>query len=162
MGAPETLIDMMKRFARIIPGIGTYQDRESRRDTDKRFRVWLADGLDGERRRLSSIKEKQSPLEYLDELDRLERAMQRIADSIRYASYGYGGLFDSVKIDDEKLSEIYRCDLDMAEDLDNIRTALNGLAEEVATDIIQKARDSIDRLDKKLRRRSNLFLEIHK
>jgi len=152
----------MRRFARMIPDVGTYQDREARRDTDKRFRTWLADGLDGERRRLSSMKERGTRLEYLDDLDRLERTMQRIADSIRYARYGYGGLFDSVKIDDEKLAEIYRYDLDVAEYLDTIRAALNSLAAEVTLDSIQKARDSIDRLDQKWRRRSDLFLGVHK
>jgi len=165
MGAPEKLADMMRRFARVIPGIGTYQDREARRDTDKRFRVWLADQLDGERGRIKSAKEvegRSGRLEYLDDLDRLERMVQKIADSIRYASYGYGGMFDQVRIYDETLSEIYRYDLGLVDGLDNVRKTLNELASEVSPDSIQRIRDEIGRLDQKIRDRSAIFQQGHK
>ena len=164
MGAPEKLADMMKRLARMIPGIGTYQDREARRDTDKRFRVWLADQMDEERRRIRPAKEGEGRLgrlENLDDLDRLERTMQKVADSIRFASYGYGGLFDHVRIDDEKLSEMYRYDLALADELEVIRNGLNGLASEVSPDAIQKIRDAVDLLDQKMRERSAISQRVH-
>ena len=36
--------------------------------------------------------------------------MQRAADSLRFATYGYSGLFDQVKMRDEELDRLYRHD----------------------------------------------------
>lgn len=106
--------NFLEKLADRIPGIKGYRAKEERRDTDKRLRDWLARELDQARRSLNEAKlamTKAGQLDMLDRVDRTERRMQRVADAIRHASYGYSGLFDQVKIREEELDRLYEHDM---------------------------------------------------
>ncbi len=103
----------LERVASAIPGIKGYREKESRRDTDKRLRDYLASELDRLRRALDGAKRERlakGGLDGLDDLDRAGRKLQRAADALRFATYGYAGFFDQVKVRDEELERIYRYD----------------------------------------------------
>jgi hypothetical protein len=126
----------LERLGRVIPGIARYQDREGLRETDKQVRVHLADLLgdlnrilEGAARRLTEARR----LDRLPALDRVARRVSTLADRIRYASYGFAGVFDLQKIRETQLAALHRFDLELMETIPGLRQPLMALAE-AATD----------------------------
>ncbi|HSD50584.1 MAG TPA: hypothetical protein VLG48_04190 [Candidatus Methylomirabilis sp.] len=123
-------------MARVIPGVARYQDREGLRETDKQVRVHLADLLgnlarilEGAARRLTEARR----LDRLPALDQVARRVSTLADRIRYASYGFAGVFDLHKIRETQLAALHRFDLDLMETIPRLRQPLMAL-DEAATD----------------------------
>jgi hypothetical protein len=113
MSLEQSEKNFLEKLADRIPGIKGYRAREEARDTDKRLRDYLALQMDTARRSLTEAKlamTKAGQLDALDRVDRTERRMQRLADAIRHASYGYSGLFDQVKVREAELERIYAHD----------------------------------------------------
>ena len=106
----ESEKNFLERIADSIPGIKGYREKESRRDTDKRLREYIAGRIDKIRGEFSSVQSslaEEGKLDLMDDTDRLDRRLQKVADSIRFASYGFAGFFDQVKIKEKELDEIY-------------------------------------------------------
>jgi uncharacterized protein (DUF3084 family) len=157
----------LERLIDVIPGWGGYQKRERRREADKLLRETLVTKLGEQRRRLNTAQKKLLSHGRLDLLDDLESAVTQLktfADRIRFASYGYAGIFDAVKIREEELNQLYAYDaalvdyvdrLDTAND--HLRTAISegeGLEEtiDVIGEIVREANETFER-------REHLILE---
>jgi len=113
-----------------IPGIRTYRDREHRRETDKKIREHLASRLQEVRfelQRLALDWSQGGLMDGLEELDRANSWAQQLADSIRYANYGYSGIFAPEKIREEELSRLYEFDLSLTDDLDQLQSRVGEL-----------------------------------
>ena len=80
--------------------------------------------LDGVKRALMS----GGKLDLLDDADRVASKMQRSADAIRFASYGYAGFFDQVKIQEEELTRLYRYDSGLLADVEKLEGAVSAIA----------------------------------
>lgn len=110
-----------------IPGLKGYRERDDRRTTDKRLREYLARRLDIARGKISEIKleyTNKGMLDKLDEIGELERRLMKLTDSIRYASYGYSGLFDQLKMGEEELNKLYEHDLSFLEAIEELENLL--------------------------------------
>lgn len=131
MGTKERLAQRLEKLARIVPGIGSYQDKEGLRDGDKRLRDTLADRLDGTRRTVEDVitkRQRDGIFHGLDRLGVMERKLHQVADTVRFATRGYSGAFDTVKIDEGKLEALYTFDISMAETVSALQQAAEGLA----------------------------------
>lgn len=166
MGTSERLAERLERLARLVPGIGSYQDKEGLRDTDKKLRVTLAERLDGARKAVEDCTaglQRRGLFDHLDRLGRLERKLHQAADSIRFASYGYSGVFDAVKIDEAKLERLYAFDIALAESVSAVQDAAQGLKgtapEAIGTDALKPLGQQIASLDDKVRERTAVFQE---
>jgi len=122
----------LERLARLIPGIGRYQDREGLRETDKRVRVHLADLLadlsrtvEGAERRLADANAPDR----LPALDRVARLLNTLADRIRLASYGFAGVFDLHKIRERELAALHRFDAGLVGTISRLRAPVRTLAD---------------------------------
>src|SRR5215831_17379963 len=118
----------LERLSSKIPGYGGYVDKERRRDTDKLHREHLADRLRSFKGPLNDIMRELSNGGRLFEvgpIDHLIKKLDRIENRVRFASYGYSGFFDVVKIDAVRLDSIYQSDLALVERADQVETALN-------------------------------------
>ncbi|MEW5765018.1 MAG: hypothetical protein ACOYXN_09705 [Acidobacteriota bacterium] len=118
--------NFLERIADIIPGLAGYRAREDRRTTDKRLREYLAARLDRVRDQVESAKLQATnagQLAVLNDLGLLHRKLQGAADSVRFASYGYTGLFDQVKIGDAELEALYAHDLKILEAVEALESA---------------------------------------
>ncbi len=120
----------LERLARLIPGVGRYQDREGLRETDKRVRVHLADHMadlgrmvEGAARRLTEARR----LNRLPALDRVARLLSTLADRTRFASYGFAGVFDLHKIRERELAALHRFDLGLVEAVPRLREPVQAL-----------------------------------
>jgi len=166
MGTSERLAERLERLARLVPGIGSYQDKEGLRDTDKKLRVTLAERLDGTRKAVEDViaaLQGGGHFDHLDRLGRLERKLHQAADSIRFAGYGYSGVFDAVKIDEAKLERLYAFDIALAESVSAVQDAARGLKgtapEAIGTDALKPLEQQIASLDDKVRERVAVFQE---
>lgn len=113
-----------------IPGYSGYKEKETRREADKLLREYLATHLDAERRRLADIQRQMldsGGLTLLDDVERAVTKVQKLADMIRTASYGYAGLFDAVKVKEGQLDALYQFDKQMLDVVDSVRAAVDAL-----------------------------------
>lgn len=114
----------LEKLADKIPGLSGYQAREGRRDTDKRLREFVASRLDAVIGRVEDAKlalTNQGNLAALNEVGLLHRRLQGIRDRIRFATYGYSGLFDQEKVREAELDQIYAHDLKVVESVDGLQ-----------------------------------------
>jgi hypothetical protein len=126
--------DPFKRLASMIPGFGGYVERQNRRAADKLLRETVARRFDEQWKRASQIQVEMVSaglIRYVDDMERAALQLRTFIDKISTASYGYSGLFDAVKINEEELEAIYRYDaafFDLAEQvgraLDHVEASL--------------------------------------
>jgi len=121
----STLAKKLEKLARIIPGIAGYQDREKMRDSDKRIRIHLSEKIESTKDLIEQVKQyltEKKKLQLLSPLDQFTRRLDKMRDSIKYASYGYRGIFDQEQADLEALDKIYSFDLSLIEQVEGLHT----------------------------------------
>jgi hypothetical protein len=114
-----------------IPGYHGYKEKENRRAADKLLRDQVTKQLDEQRRRLAELQRNlvdSGGLLMVDDLDRAVTKVQKLADKIRTASYGYAGIFDAVKVKEDQLDALYTFDEGMLEHVTSVQTAIDALA----------------------------------
>lgn len=119
-----------ERLSSKIPGYGGYVDKERRRDADKIQREHMADRLRGLKSPLNAVMGDLSSGGRLFEVgpvDRLIKKLDKLENRIRFATYGYSGFFDVVKIDQAHLDAIYSVDLSLVEHIDQLESVINEL-----------------------------------
>ena len=139
--------NFLEKLADKIPGLAGYRAREDRRETDKRLREYVATRLDTVKAQVDAAKldlTNRGNLAALNPVGQLHRRLQRLTDTIRFASYGFSGLFDQMKIREAELDRIYAHDLKMLE----VVELLEGAAATLATDTAPatKALDALEEL----------------
>jgi len=145
----------LEKLADAIPGLKDYREKESRRDTDKRFREYLSRRIDSARGTLDDAKRQQlesGNLGELDDLDRLSQKLFKLANTIRHASYGYSGFFDQVKIQEAELDRLYQYDLSLMGDVETLETTLKDSSDRKVWE------QQIVALEKKIADRKDLFV----
>lgn len=131
MESRSYLSDKLEKWVSRIPGLRTYQEREHRRETDKRVREQLHSRLKLVLEQLQLLETRLADAGILDplpQLDRLCSRLQQLSDSILYAAYGYGGLFDLEKIREEQLGRLYEFDLYLLDDVEAMEEEARNLA----------------------------------
>jgi hypothetical protein len=126
----------LERLGEKIPGYGGYVSKERRRDADKLHREHLADRLRAAKQPLSDLMRELSASGRLFEvgpLDRVLKKLDRVENRVRFASYGYAGFFDAVKIQEAQLDAIYRFDLALVERVEQVERLARELAQKSST-----------------------------
>ena len=82
-----------------------------------------------------------------DIADRLDRRLDGLGQSVRFADYGASGLFDAVKIGEAELQRLYELDLSLLEDLAALRAEVAGIPAPGQAD----ASAALDRLEQHVR-----------
>lgn len=148
--------NFLERLGEKIPGLAGYRDREARRDTDKRLREHLARRLDQARQGVDAARREatgRGDLAALGRLGEVDARARRAADGLRYATYGYAGLFDQVRMREEELDRIYRFDLELLDEVEAAEGALASLSE-AGPDACLEA---VDRLLRRIAERREIF-----
>ena len=113
----------LERLGEKIPGYSGYVEKERRRDIDKLHREHLADRLRATKQPLNDLMRELSSSGRLFEVGPVDRVMKKIdqiENRVRFASYGYAGFFDVVKIQEPQLDAIYRFDLALVEKVEEL------------------------------------------
>lgn len=143
--------NLLERLGARIPGISGYIEREMRREVDKMERDWLAGQVDRARQALDGKVREWSRAGNLANLDRaasLTKLLDRFANRIRHADYGYTGYFDAVKVYQNELDRLYEFDLALMDTVEELATrieSLPGTASEPALTSLLEATEKADR-----------------
>jgi hypothetical protein len=114
-----------------LPGISGYVEKETRRDADKRLRLYIVGQLDADKQRLLDVQQRllrSGGLRSMDEVDSAVTKLQTLSDRIRTASYGYAGFFDPVRVREEQLRSLYQFDVALAERTGEVSAAISALS----------------------------------
>ena len=153
--------NFVEKLASFIPGIAGYRERESRRETDRRLREFLAGRLEeaaGSLAALRNVVTRGGALEVMNDVARLDKSLQKAASSLRFADYGYSGLFDQVKIREEELERIYAYDLTLLGDVLALGERVQAASEaSPKNETLQELAQAAEGLDRKIVRRKELF-----
>ncbi len=120
-----SLSEKVERLARMVPGVSGYQDKESSRDTDKNIRLRVATELEQLKRDLEDDKRQlmdKKDLSLLPALDRVASQLDKLANTVKYASRGYRGVFDSNKLEVKKLEQLCTFDLQLIDEMATLKT----------------------------------------
>lgn len=159
--------NILERLGDKIPGFRGFQDRELRRDVDKLQREHIS----GEIGRLkNALRDKAraytdaGQIAMLSPFDRLDRQLDGLSQSVRFADYGASGLFDAVKIGEAELQRLYEFDLSLLEDLAGLRTGVAGLpapgGQGDAAAALDQVQQQVRALDDKWRGREQVISNV--
>ncbi len=116
MPIEDSFSKWVDKIARTIPGFNGYYRKEERRENDERLRVkiskkleYIEEVLNEKGRRVT----KSEDLSLLDKIGRIEKKLEKLKDSIRYANYGYSGFFDQKEVSEGTLRSIYKADIEL-------------------------------------------------
>ncbi len=139
---------LLEKISRVIPGYGGYKEKELRREADKLQRTYIAKRLSDAKSSLESANSRMTEKLFMDAVgfsDRLVRRMEKLADKVRFASYGYGGFFDMVKVREDELDKLYSFDASLLEDVDRIKAKVGEL--EASLDTQARAKQKLEELE---------------
>jgi hypothetical protein len=151
----------LKKAARILPGIGSYQDRESIRESDKALRMEVSRRLDellGMVEWLKTDQVKKGALKYLTEIDGLSRHLEKVSRMIGLASRGYAPLFSEELFDEDRLARLFEFDQGLLHDVAAVEVLVVKLTEKgtvVTSEGVASVRKQVDKLEKKIKTRGS-------
>lgn len=157
----------LERWLRLLPGYAGYKEKEQRRDADRILReairhrlLEIADRLLGLQRELA-----ERDLSQADELDRVVRRIQTLADQIGVARYGYAGFFDAIRIHERELEALYRFDADLLQKAEEFQEDLNALSQALRGDgepriALQGLESRIQELQRAWEKRMEILLHV--
>jgi hypothetical protein len=156
--------ETFERLAGSVPGLGQYQDREGLREADQRVRALVAQELTGVGRVLEGVVQQLTDarlLESLPALDRVSRRILTLADRVRFARYGFTGVFDLHKLREAELTALHRFDLGLLEQIPRLREMAERLAgtarrREDLAEALAAAEEGVARMDGLLEERDRL------
>ena len=143
-----------------IPGFRSYLERETRREVDKLHRDWLADQVDRGRKGLQAkVRDwsRSGNLANLDLASSLEKLLDRFANRIRHADYGYTGIFDAVKIQEAELEALYHFDLGLIDQVETLQAQIEGLPGTAAEPALRNLLGMAEAADRAFDERATLF-----
>jgi hypothetical protein len=156
-----------EQLAAHIPGYRGYMEKERRRDIDKLHREHLATELQRLKSPLHNLARELSECNRLLETKPIERAaskLDKIENRIRYASYGYSGFFDVVKVREAELDRIYQFDLGLVANVEAVRAKVAELASSSEAAALKAAaralEQAIDHLDAQFNQRHKAIESI--
>ena len=155
--------NLIERLGAMIPGFKGYLERETRREVDKMQRDWLAAqvdrGREGIQRRVRDWS-RSGNLANLDLAASIEKLLDRVANRIRHADYGYSGFFDAVKIFEDKLDRLYQFDLSLAERVADLADRIAGLPGTAAEPELRSLLRAIETFDRDFDERATIFEDV--
>ena len=130
-------LDPFKKILKIIPGFGGYIERQKRRDSDKMLREVVADRVEQQWQRVSTLQRDfigQGDISYVDDLETAAIKLRTFADRVRRASRGYSGLFDAVKINEKELEQLYQYDATLLGLVEEVGRAVDNVETSIGSD----------------------------
>ena len=134
--------DFIKKILAKIPGFKGYIERGDRRMSDKLLREQVVLEFETLYGRISGLQRdlsSQGGLEYVDDLEAAAIKLRQFIDRVKTASYGYSGIFDALKIKENKLGQIYEYDAALLSLSDEVSSAVDNVEASIGTDGLNAA-----------------------
>jgi len=155
--------NLLERITSKIPGFSGYLEREMRREVDKMQRDYLAGQVDRARQALRArVRDwsRSGNLANLDLASSADKLLDRFANRIRHADYGYTGFFDAVKIWEEELDRLYEFDLALAEGVEELASRIESLPRAAAEDDVRALLEAVEEADRGFDERATVFEDV--
>jgi hypothetical protein len=137
---------LSERIAAALPGFRGYKEKELRRESDKLVRNNLYLKLTKDKDNVKSISQKIVDKRYMDalaDIDRLNAKMDRIAEKVNHASYGYAGFYDIVKIKEESLDRMINFDNQLLDEVNALTVSIEELKTQLLSNNFANLKDKI-------------------
>ena len=126
LDAVKSKENFLEKVARFIPGYNGYVNRDNSRELDTLVRNTLAKNLDTNHVKLKNTVlnlSQKGKLFESDGIDKLDKKLQQSVNKFRSAARGYSGMFDVVKVKDDKLNQLYQFDANLFNNVESISAA---------------------------------------
>ncbi len=140
---------LSERILAEIPGFRGYKEKEIRRESDRIIRNHLYRKLNQAKEDLRRVFQKLSDYrryEFLTDMDRLMARIDRIAEKINHASYGYTGFFDAVKVEEPDLDRMIKFDAELLDDVEEIVKASSAFKADIEASKFDAAKKHIEKV----------------
>ena len=134
----------------ILPGFRGYKLREQRREADRIVRDYIYQSLEHSRDDLTSCFQSLSDSktsELAEPMNRLIAKLDRVAEKINRASYGYSGFFDSIKVEEAELDNMLAYDTQLMDLVRKIGDATTSFKTDLNQGKLENARTTQEALD---------------
>ena len=155
--------NLLERLVAKIPGFKGYLEREMRREVDKMQRDFLAGQVDRARQALNAkirAWSRSGNLANLDLASSVEKLLDRFANRIRHADYGYTGFFDAVKVWEDELERLYEFDLAMCDKVEGLAAQIKGLPAAAAEEELASMLAAVEEADRAFDERATIFEDV--
>jgi len=142
----KSQIRLSERIAAALPGFRGYKEKELRRESDKLVRNNLYLKLTKGKDNVKNISQKIADKRYMDaltDIDRLNAKMDRIAEKVNHASYGYAGFYDIVKIKEENLDRMITFDNQLLDEVNALTASIEDLKTQLLSNNFANLKDKI-------------------
>jgi hypothetical protein len=129
--------DIFKKILGKVPGFSGYIERQNRRASDKLLREAVANHFEEQWQRISGLQRdliSQGGIENVSAMEGAAIKLRQFIDRVRTASYGYSGLFDAVKINENELAQLYQYDLALLQSADEVGKAVDNVETSIGSD----------------------------
>jgi len=162
MGTKESVGKVLKTAVRILPGVGSYQDKEFLRESDKKLRDHISTQLSYCVKTIERLKtgiSRKGSLSFLKDLDDISRQMDKASRTIAFAARGYAGVFDSNLIDEKVLSNLFEFDQSFQKEVGLLGSLVAKISKskELDSTILDEVRDILLKIEKRITEREKLL-----
>jgi hypothetical protein len=140
----------LERLMLILPGFRGYKLREERREADRIVRDYIFRALEQSRDDLMSCFQSLSDSkvsELMEPMNRLIAKLDRVAEKVNRASYGYSGFFDSIKVEEPELENMLAYDSQLMDLVRKIGDATTSFKADLTHGKLENARTNQQALD---------------
>jgi hypothetical protein len=157
---------LLEKIMGYVPGYHGYKEKELRRESDRLVRMDVVNRLKDAktvfRRRFADPEAVQKLGANSYKFDALTYRLDRVTQRIDRAVAGYAGMFDAIKVKEDKLDSVIQHDLSLIEKAESIKEDVEKVASmEPGTDDWKTAMDAViskvEDLDKLVDERANLL-----
>ena len=128
-----------------IPGFRGYKLKEQRREADRIVRDYIYNLLAHARDdllRCFQILNDAKATEILELTNQLIAKLDRVAEKINRAAYGYSAFFDSVRIDAPQLDQMLQYDTQLTESARKLAEMISGFKTNLTDNKLEDARNT--------------------
>lgn len=128
----------------VIPGFRGYKLREQRREADKIVRSYIYQTLEHSRDDLTACLQSLTDAkasELMEPMNRLVAKLDRLAEKVNHASYGYSGFFDSIKVEEPELDTMLAYDTQLMDSVRKIAEASSSFKNDLGQGKVENARN---------------------
>ena len=140
----------LERLMLILPGFRGYKLREERREADRIVRDYIYRALEQARDNLMGCFQSLSDskvAELMEPMNRIVAKLDRVAEKVNRASYGYSGFFDSIKVEEPELENMLAYDTQLMDLARKISDATLSFKADLSQGKLENARINQQALD---------------
>jgi hypothetical protein len=141
----------LQRLMEVIPGFKGYMDAETRRDVDKVQRDFCADKVFAQKDKVKSVLNdliSGGDIDGITPFEKLLNKLDGVAMKLRNADRGYSGLFDTVKVTQDTLDDLYQYDLGMTEAVNELESKVAALNADDKSALMAQVKETTQLLDR--------------